>query len=55
MTLSTLFAGNMGRVVLTRVALRLRKPELLKMTADQPLDAALVDMLVAARDAVNRG
>lgn len=55
MTLNTLFAGNMGRVVLTRVALRLRKPELLKMTPDQPLDAALAEILVAARDAVNRG
>ena len=55
MTINALFAGNMGRVVLTRVALRLRKPELLKMTPDQPLEAALVEMLVATRDAVNRG
>lgn len=55
MTINTLFEGNMGRVVLTRVALRLRKPELLKMNVEQPLDAALINLLVAARDAVNRG
>jgi hypothetical protein len=55
MTLDSLFTGNMGRVVLTRVAVRLRKPELLKMTASAPLDPAMIDMLIAARDAVKRG
>jgi hypothetical protein len=55
MTLGTLFVGNMGRVVLTRVAVRLRKPELLKMRADEPLESSLVEILVAARDAVSRG
>ena len=55
MTLDSLFTGNMGRVVLTRVAVRLRKPELLKMTRTLPLDPAMIEMLLAARDAGNRG
>ena len=46
MTITTLFEGNMGRVVLTRVALRLRKPELLKMNVKQPLDVARVESVL---------
>lgn len=55
MTLAILFKGNLGRVTLTRVALRLRRPDLLVIPTDQPLEPGLVDVLVAARDAVNRG
>lgn len=55
MTLTQLLPGNMGRVVLTRVALRLRRPDLLRMSCEIPLDPALLDTLLPAIDAVRRG
>lgn len=55
MTLTQLLPGNMGRVVLTRVALRLRRPDLLKMSVELPLDAALLATLMPAIDAVKKG
>ena len=55
MTLTELLPGNMGRVVLTRVALRLRRPDLLKMPIETPLDPALLAALLPAIDAVRKG
>ncbi len=55
MTISELLPGNMGRVVLTRVALRLRRPDLLKMSVAVPLDPALIAMLLPAIEAVKKG
>jgi hypothetical protein len=55
MNLCELLPGNMGRVVLTRVALRLRRPDLLKMSDQVPLDAALLATLMTAIAAVRKG
>lgn len=55
MTLSQLFPGNVGRVELTRVALRLRRPDLLKMNPNTQLDAATTEKLQAALTQVRRG
>ena len=55
MTLTQLLPGNMGRVVLTRVALRLRRPDLLKMSVEIPIDPGLLAALLPAIDAVRRG
>lgn len=55
MTLTELLPGNVGRVVLTRVALRLRRPDLLKMSVELQLDAALLATLMPAIDAVRKG
>ena len=54
-TLDSLFPGKMGRVVLTRVAIRLRRPDLLKTPGDQQLDSATISELEAARDLVSHG
>lgn len=54
-TLNSLFPGKMGRVVLTRVAIRMRRPDLLKMPGDEPIDSATASELEAARDLVSRG
>jgi hypothetical protein len=55
MTLAQLLPGNMGRVVLTRIALRLRRADLLKMSDQVPLDPALLATLMVAIDAVKKG
>lgn len=55
MNLCQLLPGNMGRVVLTRVALRMRRPDLLKMSDQTPLDPALLALLLPAIDAVRKG
>jgi ABC-type polar amino acid transport system ATPase subunit len=54
-TIAELLPGNMGRVVLTRAALKLRKPELLRMDPTTPLDPELLEQLTAAVDAVRKG
>lgn len=54
-TLAELFPGNIGRVVLTRVAVRLRMPALLKTPTSTPLDGDLYARVVAAAEAVRRG
>jgi len=55
MTLSELFPGNVGRVELTRVALRLRRPDLLRMKPNAQLDADTVNKLQSALAQVRRG
>jgi hypothetical protein len=55
MTLTELLPGNMGRVVLTRVALRLRRPDLLKMPVEIQLDPDLLATLMPAIAAVKKG
>jgi hypothetical protein len=55
MTLGELFPGNVGRVVLTRVAVRLRMPALLKTPPTAVLDEELAAIVVAAAEAVKRG
>ena len=54
-TLEEMFAGRMGRVVLTRVAIRVRKPEILKMSVSAPLEVALIEELERARREVSGG
>ncbi|MCA9713685.1 MAG: hypothetical protein H6713_13650 [Myxococcales bacterium] len=55
MTLSELFPGNMGRVELTRVAVRLRLPTLLTMRVDEHVEPALETRLRQALVEVRRG
>lgn len=55
MSLGELFPGNLGRVVLTRVALRLRMPELLRTAPTAALDPVLADKIAAAAAAVRQG
>lgn len=54
-TIAELFPGNMGRVRLTRVALRLRMPALLQMPGDQLIDAGLVTKLTVCLAEVQKG
>ena len=54
-TIAELFPGNMGRVRLTRVALRLRMPALLQMQADQLIDAGLLTKLTVCLAEVQKG
>ena len=54
-TLMELFPGDMGRVRLTRVALKLRMPALLKMQPEQLLDSALLTRLTNCLAEVQRG
>ncbi|MBE2251254.1 MAG: hypothetical protein IAE78_17065 [Myxococcus sp.] len=55
MTIAELFPGNMGRVWMTRVALRLRMPELMKLVPSTTLEAELQRRLAATLDEVKRG
>lgn len=54
-TLAELFPGKLGRMELTRVALRLRRPDLLKMSFDTPLDKTTRATLANALIQVRRG
>lgn len=54
-TLGSLFVGNMGSVELSQVAIRLRKPALLRAELSQPLDAQLYAELSNALTEVRRG
>lgn len=45
MTLEQLFPGNVGRMKLTRVILRLKRPDLRDMTPTAPLPADLLSLL----------
>lgn len=54
-TLDSIFPGKMGRVQLTRVAIRMRRPDLLKKPTNQELDSALASALRAALNDVARG
>ncbi len=55
MTIADLFPGNMGRVLMTRVAIRTRMPALMKMTPDEPIDEKLLAQLRIAIEQVKRG
>jgi hypothetical protein len=55
MTLDALFVGNMGRVELTRVAIRLRMPTLLKMRPGETLSPDLCAVLQQALLDIRRG
>lgn len=55
MTLGELFPGKLGRVQLTRVAVRLRRPDLLKLAPATVLEPELVLKLQQAADAVKGG
>ncbi|MCC6876451.1 MAG: hypothetical protein IT378_19260 [Sandaracinaceae bacterium] len=54
-TIADLFPGAMGRVWLSRVALRLRDPSLLRLPPQTVLDAAEVTRLRAALADVREG
>ncbi len=45
MTLQELFPGKMGKVELTRIAIRLRMPELLRASMDSPLEPSIAATL----------
>ncbi len=55
MTLGDLFPGRMGRVELTRVAIRIRRPDLLKKPPTATLDDAVLGLLTAAKAQVKKG
>lgn len=54
-TIGELFPGNMGRVQLTRVALKMRMPALMQMAPHQPLDAVLLTKLTHCLAEVQKG
>jgi len=54
-SIASLFPGNTGRVTLARVAVRLRKPELLEMSPHKELDAELVKRIEQALEIINKG
>jgi len=54
-TLNDLFPGRMGRVELTRIAVRLRMPQLLRTNADEALADDVVAALQSALDEVRKG
>jgi len=55
MTIGSIFPGKMGRVELTRVAIRLRMPELLKKSPNEKLEPELADKLKIALTDVRKG
>lgn len=55
MTINDLFPGKVGRVELTRVAVRMRRPDLLRCPPTRQLDAKTVAILQAAQLEVRRG
>ena len=54
-TLSELFPGNIGRVWLTRVAIRMRMPELMRMAPGEALEGSLLERVSATLVEVRRG
>ena len=54
-TITDIFPGHMGRVRLTRVALKLRMPTLLQMPGDQMLDPGLLAKLTTCLAEVQKG
>lgn len=55
MTIGEIFPGNMGRVRLTRVALKLRMPALLRMAPEQSLEQELLEKLTTCLAEVQKG
>lgn len=54
-TIGEVFPGNMGRLMLTRVALRLRMPELMKLSPGQEIEPALLLRLQTTLAEVKKG
>ncbi len=54
-TIGEVFPGNMGRLMLTRVALRLRMPELMKLSPSHGLEPALLARLQSTLAEVRKG
>lgn len=54
-TIGDVFPGNMGRLMLTRVALRLRMPELMKLSPSHCLESALLARLQTTLVEVKKG
>ncbi len=50
-----LFPGKMGKVELTRVAIRMRLPRLLKMKPNETMDDELVKRVKATLEEVRQG
>lgn len=55
MTLDEFFHGNMGRMLLIRVMLRLKRPDLATMDRSQQLDKGLINDLKKAIREVSLG
>lgn len=55
MTIEEIFPGNVGRLVMARVILRLRMPELARMARNATVSPTLESQLRAAIDAVKKG
>lgn len=54
-TLEELFPGKMGRVKLSRIAVKLRRPDLLKMAPDAQIDNKLAASLRVALQSIDKG
>ncbi len=54
-TLNELFPGQVGRLQLIRVMLKLRRPELKRLDRDKPLPAELEEQLIRTLKTVRRG
>lgn len=54
-TIEDLFPGKMGKVELTRVAIRLRMPRLMRAPPKKQLDPALVEQITTALIEVRKG
>jgi hypothetical protein len=54
-TLAELFPGNMGRVQLTRVALKLRMPALMTMSPTAVIEPELLQKLITTLADVRKG
>ena len=54
-TLKELFPGNNGRLLMLRVMLHLRMPELMKLNAERPLNDELSQKLRDAIEVVKKG
>lgn len=55
MTLNDFFPGNMGRMLLIRVMIRMKRPDLAKMDKSLELDNALCSQLKQTIQEVKRG
>lgn len=54
-TLGALFPGKMGRVDLTRVALRIQRPDLLKMSPQTIINDELTELLRRTKQLIEKG
>lgn len=54
-TIAELFPGNMGRVQLTRVALKIRMPALMTMPPHEVIEPGLLQKITSALADVKKG